>query len=128
MAQDEFDAVVLLAHGAKDARWMEPFYAMRRSLGERLSPKSVALTFMEFSPPTFADGVAEVLAKGARNILVVPIFLSGGGHVANDIPKLVATEEARHPEGTFVLCGAIGEEREVASGMLDAVVRLARAK
>jgi len=38
----------------------------------------------------------------------------------------VEAEQKRHPEATFSLSGAIGEEREVAAGMLDAVVRLSR--
>jgi sirohydrochlorin cobaltochelatase len=121
-----FDAVVLIAHGARDARWTEPFVAMRSLLAERLAPAKVRLAFMEFSPPALDDVVAEVCRGGARRILVVPIFLSGGGHVANDIPKLVDAERQRHPEANFVLCGAIGEEREVAAGMLEAVARLAR--
>jgi sirohydrochlorin cobaltochelatase len=123
---ESFDAVVLIAHGARDARWTEPFVAMRSLLAERLAPANVRLAFMEFSPPTLGDVVAEVCRGGARRILVVPIFLSGGGHVANDIPKLVDAERGRHPEATFIVSGAIGEEQEVAIGMLDAVVRLAR--
>jgi sirohydrochlorin cobaltochelatase len=123
---EPFDAVVLIAHGARDTRWTEPFVAMRSLLAERLAPKAVRLAFMEFAPPTLDDVVAEVCRAGGRHILVVPIFLSGGGHVANDIPKLVDAERKRHPEATFVLCGAIGEEREVAAGMLEAVARLAR--
>jgi sirohydrochlorin cobaltochelatase len=121
-----FDAVVLIAHGARDARWMEPFHVMRGRLAERVAPAGVGLAFMEFAPPTFEEVVASVRRGGARRILVVPVFLSGGGHVANDIPKLVEAERKRHPEATFVLSGAIGEEREVAAGMLDAVTRLSR--
>jgi sirohydrochlorin cobaltochelatase len=123
---EAFDAVVLIAHGARDARWTEPFVAMRSLLAERLAPKQVRLAFMEFTPPTLDDVVAEVHRGGARRILVVPIFLSGGGHVGNDIPKLVDSVRERHREATFVMSGAVGEEPEVAAGMLDAVLRLAR--
>jgi sirohydrochlorin cobaltochelatase len=126
MIEGAFDAVVLIAHGARDSRWTEPFFAMRSLLAERLAPKMVRLSFMEFSPPPFDEVVAEVHRGGARRILVVPIFLSGGGHVANDIPKLVEAERSRYPEVTFLTAGALGEEPEVATGMLDAVVRLAR--
>jgi sirohydrochlorin cobaltochelatase len=122
----KFDAVVLIAHGARDTRWTEPFVAMRSLLAERLAPVQVRLAFMEFTPPTLEDVVAEVHRGGGRRMLVVPIFLSGGGHVANDIPKLVDAERARHPDATFLLAGAIGEEPEVAAGMLDAVLRLSR--
>jgi sirohydrochlorin cobaltochelatase len=126
MVETAFDAVILIAHGARDARWVEPFSELRRLLAERLAPRTVALAFMEFAPPTFAQVVDEVHRGGARRILVTPVFLSGGGHVANDIPKLVEIERRRYADATFVVSGAIGEEREVAAGMLDAIARIAR--
>jgi sirohydrochlorin cobaltochelatase len=121
-----FDAVILIAHGARDARWMEPFQKMQAELARALAPQKVALAFLEFAKPDFAEAVADVCASGARTILVAPIFLSGGGHVAHDVPRLVATARERHPEATFAVSGAIGEEREVAAGMMDAVTRLAK--
>jgi sirohydrochlorin cobaltochelatase len=119
-----YDGVILIAHGARDARWMEPFYKMRADLQERLGKTPVALAFMEFTAPTFADAAAELAQAGAKRVLVTPIFLSGGGHVAHDIPKLIEPERARHPQTEFTASGAIGEEPEVKRGMADAVVRL----
>jgi sirohydrochlorin cobaltochelatase len=119
-----YDALILVAHGARDARWMEPFFAMQKDVQRRLPATKVGLAFMEFATPTFADATAELAKGGARNVLVVPIFLSGGGHVAKDIPELVDPERARHPELRFAIAGAIGEEPEVKQGMLDAIGRL----
>jgi sirohydrochlorin cobaltochelatase len=121
-----FDGIIMIAHGARDARWMEPFFRVRDDLAKRLSPVAVALAFLDFAPPKFAEGVAELYKGGARRILVVPVFLSGGGHVAKDVPELVDAERARYPDATFAVSGAIGEEREVITGMMDAVLRLAK--
>jgi len=120
-----FDAVILIAHGARDERWMEPFRVMQSELTAKLRGLTVALAFLEFAAPTFAEAADQVCSAGARRILVAPIFLSGGGHVAKDIPVLVGAERDRHPDVAFTVAGAIGEEHEVASGMRDAVVRLA---
>jgi sirohydrochlorin cobaltochelatase len=92
----------------------------------RLAPAPVALAFLEFATPRFSEAVAELHAAGARRVLVVPVFLSGGGHVAHDVPELVRPERARYPDVAFVLAGAIGEEPEVAAAMAEAVARLAR--
>lgn len=121
-----FDAAIILAHGAPDARWGEPFVKMRAELSTRLDGVPVALAFLDFAKPAFADAVAEVRAAGGRRVLVVPVFLSGGGHVLKDVPRLVATEKERAPELEIVVSGAIGEEPEVRRGMMDAVVRLVR--
>jgi sirohydrochlorin cobaltochelatase len=120
-----FDGVILIAHGARDARWLEPFQRQRAELEGKLHPRKVALSFMEFSRPTFAEAAFELDQQGIQRILVVPIFLSGGGHVAHDVPALVAAERARYPEITFEVAGALGEEPEVAAAMSAAVTRLA---
>ena len=120
-----FDGVILIAHGARDQRWLEPFERMRAALTTKLDTCKVVLSFMEFAPPTLADAALELRRGGARRVLVVPVFLSGGGHVANDIPALVAKERARHPEVTFEVAGALGEEPEVTVAMVAAVARLA---
>jgi sirohydrochlorin cobaltochelatase len=119
-----FDGVILIAHGARDARWLAPFSTLRNDLGAELAPIRVALAFMEFASPTIADAADELEALGARRILVVPVFLAGGGHVAQDIPALVDAARTRHAKLSFDLAGALGEEREVVAGMLAAVRRL----
>jgi len=121
-----FDGIVLLAHGARDARWMKPFFRIRGELEARMAPLKVALAFMEFTSPTFEEAVGELRETGARRVLVVPLFLSGGGHVARDIPAAVAPERARHPRIDIVVSGAIGEQPEVVGAMRDAVERLAK--
>jgi sirohydrochlorin cobaltochelatase len=125
VAKETFDAVILIAHGARDDRWPEPFVRLRAELGARLPGQKIVLSYMEFIPPSFGDAVSEVCRAGARRILVVPIFLSSGGHVAKDIRELVAAERERQPEATFVVSGAVGEEPEVARAMIEAVTRLA---
>lgn len=121
-----FDAAILFAHGARDARWGEPFFVMRDTLRARLGEVHVGLAFMEFAEPTLSQAVEEGYAKGARRMLIVPIFLSGGGHVLKDLPPMIAAEKERHPDVELVVSGAIGEEAEVRQGMMDAVVRLTR--
>lgn len=119
-----FDAAILFAHGAPDSRWGQPFFAMRDLLRARLGDVQVGLAFMEYASPTLSDTVSELHAAGARRMLLVPVFLSGGGHVLKDLPGLVAAEKERHPDLDLVVSGAIGEEPEVRQGMMDAVVRL----
>lgn len=126
MTSGHFDGVVLIAHGARDARWLEPFTRLAADLADKLAPRKVALSFMEFARPSFADAVLELSAAGATNVLVVPVFLSGGGHVAGDVPALVDAQRARHPMLEFTVSGALGEEAEVALAMGAAIQRLAR--
>jgi sirohydrochlorin cobaltochelatase len=120
----KFDGVLLIAHGARDARWLEPFTRLSAELSHNLAPCKVVLSFMEFAPPSLAEAALELDRAGAGRVLVVPIFLSGGGHVAQDIPALVAAERARYPHVTFEVAGALGEEPEVMAAMAAAIRRL----
>jgi sirohydrochlorin cobaltochelatase len=120
-----FDGIALIAHGARDARWMVPFQRIKSELIAKLAPTPVALAFLEFAAPRFSEAVAELYSAGSRRVLVLPIFLSGGGHVAKDVPELVRPERARYPDVEFVVVGALGEEPEVASAMVEAIARLA---
>jgi sirohydrochlorin cobaltochelatase len=119
-----FDGVILIAHGARDARWLEPFSRLSAELSRDLAPCNVVLSFMEFAPPSLAEAALQLDRAGAVRVLVVPIFLSGGGHVAQDIPALVAAERARFPHVTFEVAGALGEEPEVMAAMAVAITRL----
>jgi sirohydrochlorin cobaltochelatase len=121
-----YDAVILVAHGARDARWMQPFERMAAELHSTVQPAVIALSFMEFATPTFAEATATVRAAGAKRVLVVPLFLSGGGHVAKDIPELIRPMRERHPEMVFETAGAVGEAPEVAAAMKSVVERLLR--
>lgn len=47
-------------------------------------------------PPTLADGVAALVAKGATDILVLPYFLTLGIHLKRDLPKLADELSAQH--------------------------------
>lgn len=121
-----FDAVILLAHGARDARWLLPFKDLRRAIAAKAAPARVSLAFAEYATPTLEEVVRDLTDAGAHKLLVVPIFLAGGGHVAKDVPALVAAERTRHAGVDIMVSGAIGEEPEVVQAMVDAVARLAR--
>jgi sirohydrochlorin cobaltochelatase len=115
--------VVLLAHGSRDARWREPIEALRERLRE--DGRRVELAYLQFSPPTLDEALAACAARGERELLVVPVFLSGGGHLLRDVPDAIARAAARQPALAVSTCGALGEEPEVLAAMMSAVRRLA---
>ena len=118
--------VIILSHGARDQRWREPFEALREKLQAALPGRRVALAFMEFAEPTLAAAADELVSGSSSHVLVVPVFLSGGGHVGRDIPVLVDEVKRRHPQLRVSVAGATGEEPEVAAAMVAAIARVAR--
>ena len=116
--------IVLLAHGSRDARWREPLEALRDRIAG--GDRRVELAYLQFCPPTIADALSACASRGDREILVVPVFLSGGGHLLRDVPEAIASAAAAHPALSVHTTGVLGEEPEVLEAMARATIRLAR--
>jgi sirohydrochlorin ferrochelatase len=69
---------------------------MAEDLRARLPGRHVEVAHMEIAAPDLAEAIDACAAAGAREIVVVPWFLSRGRHVAQDVPRLVADAAARH--------------------------------
>ena len=109
--------IVLLAHGSRDPEWSTPFEHLARRVRERRQAAGVAVAYLEISPPTLGEAVASLVAGGATEIVVVPLFLAPGGHVRRDLPRMIDAVRARYPGVTVRVLATIGE----ADPLLDAI-------
>ena len=123
------DAIVLLAHGARDPEWARPIEAMAARLRGLLPDAQVQPAYLEFMSPDIDAAVAALVARGARRVRVVPVFLAQGGHVKRELPaKLDALRAnlcAAHPDLSIELEPAIGEQGEVIDAIARSVARIA---
>jgi sirohydrochlorin cobaltochelatase len=119
--------VILLAHGGRSARWRRPFEALREQVSDALAPAEVTLAYLQLCRPTLEEALRGCGARGAVEVLVIPVFLSGGGHLLRDLPRAVAAAAAGQPDLRVEISGALGEEREALDGMVRACLRLATA-
>ena len=81
------------------------------------------LAFLELMQPSLADCAASLHGEGVRSLRVVPVFLGMGGHLKEDLPKLVAGIRTGHPELEIKVDPPIGEQREVIAAIARAIVR-----
>ena len=81
-------ALILFGHGARDARWREPFDRLVRMLSEQ-HPGPVSPAFLELMQPDLETACREAAAKGAQRVVVVPLFIGTGGHIRRDLPLLM---------------------------------------
>ena len=58
---------------------------------------AVRAAHMELAAPTLGEAVDALVAEGAHEIRIHPFFVAPGRHVREDIPRLVAAAQARHP-------------------------------
>ena len=118
-------ALILFAHGARDARWAEPFEAVAVRVRADAPDCPVALAFLELMAPTLADAASGLVAGGATRIDVVPLFLGTGGHLRRDLPPLVDALRAAHPAVEIRLHAAIGEHAAVVEAIAAAALAAA---
>lgn len=110
-------ALILFAHGARDASWAEPFEQLAAKVRAVTPGHQVRLAFLELMHPDLAEAAAELVRGGATAISVVPIFLGSGGHIRRDLPVLIEQLRARHPGVEFDSATPAGED----SAVLDAI-------
>jgi len=107
--------LLLFAHGARDARWREPFDRLLERV-QRGHDGPVQLAFLEFMQPDLTAAAVALKAAGAKRIVVVPVFLGTGGHLLRDLPGML--EQARAAtQMEMSAAGAVGE----APGVLEAI-------
>ena len=107
------EGLILVAHGSRDPEWSRPFARLAAALEKKLPAAAVALAYLEYGP-SLEEAAAALLAKGAGSIRVVPVFLGAGGHVKEDIPRLVAAAKLSVP---VIIDPPIGEQ----GGVIEAI-------
>ena len=112
--------IVLLAHGSRDPEWSRPFERLAAELSRKLPAAAIALSYLEHGR-SLAEAIAEVTAKGAAAIRVLPVFLGQGGHVKEDLPRLVAAVQKDFPRAQIRLEPAVGEQARVIEAIARAI-------
>ena len=84
-------ALLLIAHGSRKKEWGSLFYKLKEKLVIADPSTPVELAFLEFMTPSIEDALNSLFLQGKRKILVWPLFLGVGGHVAKDIPRKLSS-------------------------------------
>ena len=115
--------LILFAHGARDARWSEPFERLRDLVAERVHDMPVALAYLEMMQPDLAAAAEALVARGCTALMIVPVFLGEGAHVRRDLPERIATLRMRFPRVAIACTAAAGEDDAVLAALADYCVR-----
>ena len=115
-------ALVLFAHGARDAQWSEPFRAIRDAVAKRRPDLTVRLAYLESMEPALADCVGQLARDGHRRIAVAPLFLGRGSHLKVDLLRLQRDLESEHANVSLEVLQPIGEVTELLEAISDWLV------
>jgi sirohydrochlorin cobaltochelatase len=112
-------AIILFGHGARDARWREPFDRLAALWREQYVGTPVELAFLEMMQPSLEEAVAALSDKGATDLTVVPVFFGQGGHLRNDFPVLLEECRGKFPSIQLSSTPAVGEDLAVLQAIVD---------
>ena len=90
--------VMVCGHGSRDEQAITEFDSVAAGIRERLPRYDVESGFLEFATPVIREGLDKLRARGNGLCLAVPGMLFAAGHAKNDIPSVLNTFEAQHPE------------------------------
>jgi sirohydrochlorin cobaltochelatase len=116
-------AIILFAHGARDPDWAAPFNIIRKQVQAARPDAQVELAFQDFMTPTLEQAAAQCAARGARRVVLVPLFMAQGGHLKQDLPRMVGAIRAQHPQLELRVAPAIGDAPEILQAISDWVLR-----
>ncbi len=119
MASNVKSAIVLFAHGARDSQWAEPFRKMQDMVREKKPGVPVELAFLELMQPSLDEAIADLAARGIKNIRVIPLFMAQGGHLKEDLPLKLAEIRRRCPAISFRISPPIGEAQAILAAIAD---------
>lgn len=111
-------ALILFGHGARDARWREPFDRLHAMLQAAVPDTEVHLCFLELMTPDLDSTIDALAHAGIQSAVVIPVFFGQGGHLRRDLPLLLDACRARHPGLDLRAASAVGED----DGVLNAIV------
>jgi sirohydrochlorin ferrochelatase len=114
-------AILLVDHGSRRAEANALLTQVAELLAQRLPETIVHCAHMDLAEPGIAQGIAACAAAGAREIVVHPYFLGPGNHTTNDIPRLVETAVANHPDLVIRVSEPLGIHPKLVDVIIDRV-------
>ena len=120
-------ALILFAHGARDPEWARPVQSVAQRLRQLLPDVPVSVAFLEFMTPSLEEAIGAICAAHGPQqfaIDILPFFIAQGGHLREDVPRLLEAAVQRHEGIQLRLLPALGELPAVQSAMALAISQL----
>ena len=111
--------IILFAHGSRDPQWRAPIEAVAAQISARQPETLVRCAYLEICVPSLFEAAAELVAAGARQLRIFPLFLGVGKHAREDLPLLIEEIRTAHPDVQIDLLPAAGEYEQLTTLMAD---------
>ncbi len=90
--------IMVCGHGSRDVDAVTEFQSVADGIRARLPQYDVDSGFLEFATPIIRERLEALRQRGNKRIIAVPGMLFAAGHVKTDLPSVINTYAAQHPD------------------------------
>jgi cobalt/nickel transport system ATP-binding protein len=101
-------SLLLVGHGSRSPKGVAAYWEFADVLKREAPELDIGCGFIELAEPDLDTAIDELLDRGARSVVAVPLVLLGAGHLKNDGPVALARARGRHPEAKFTYARDLG--------------------
>ena len=98
MSAAEKTGIMVCGHGSRNQNAAAEFAKVAEGLKRRYPDTPVEYGYLEFCNPVIHSGLDRLREQGVTRVLAVPGMLFAAGHAKNDIPSVLNTYQAGHPD------------------------------
>ena len=106
--------VIVLAHGSKVRTGNEGLYTIVEMLRAMEKWDMVEPGFLQLAKPGLTEVVENLIGRGAKRVVVMPLLLFSGNHILKDIPEEIDSERKKFPDVDFCYAKNIGADERIA--------------
>ncbi len=116
-------ALLLIAHGSRRARSNGEIEALTNLLAAHPDNAFNATrhAFLEIATPSISQAIDSCVRDGAREIVVLPYFLSPGNHVMRDVPAQIDAKREKYPNVEFDVLEYFGKSARAIDWLISHV-------
>lgn len=93
--------LLLVGHGTRNPDGTAQFLSLAAEIDARSPSLVVDHCFLDHADPGVQTGIDRLVARGVRDMAVVPLFLFAAGHAKVDMPGHLKEASQRHPGVSF---------------------------
>jgi len=113
---------IVLGHGSKVSETVDILKDITDSLRKRLRLDAIHYAALQFNEPGLPEVINMLVEAGTNDIVVLPLFLTDGNHVREDIPGIINEECAKHPSVIIKLACHIGADMRITDILVDRII------
>ncbi|MDQ6783730.1 MAG: sirohydrochlorin chelatase [Actinomycetota bacterium] len=105
--------VLLVGHGSRSRLGAQQMHRIADAVAAARPGMAIELGFLEMSDPPATLALDDLVARGCRQIVVLPLLLLGAGHAKSDVPAVVIEGRERHPHVAITYGSPLGVTTEL---------------